>query len=133
MVLTDITAIKRLEHEVRRSDRLASLGTLSAGMAHEIKNPLVSLNHFAQLRPERYPDSDFHDTFSNLIGHEINRIDSLVHQLLRLARRAKPILKPLHAHEILAHAIKRVRQRLYQHIIQSNTSWQSHGDTIHCY
>src|ERR1700682_5161013 len=71
MVITDITALKRLELQIRRSDRLASLGTLSAGMAHEIKNPLVSIKTFAQLLPERYQDSDFRETFSNLIGHEI--------------------------------------------------------------
>ncbi len=93
VVLTDITALKRLELQIRRSDRLASLGTLSAGMAHEIKNPLVSIKTFAQLLPERYQDSDFRDTFSNLIGHEIDRIDSLVNQLLRFARPAKPLLK----------------------------------------
>ena len=89
MVLTDVTALKRLELQIRRSDRLASLGTLSAGMAHEIKNPLVSIKTFAQLLPERYQDSDFRQTFSNLIGHEIDRIDSLVNQLLRFARPAK--------------------------------------------
>ena len=80
-VLTDITALKRLELQIRRSDRLASLGTLSAGMAHEIKNPLVSIKTFAQLLPERYAESDFRETFSSLIVHEINRIDSLVNQL----------------------------------------------------
>jgi PAS domain S-box-containing protein len=63
MVLTDITTLKRLEMQIRRSDRLASLGTLSAGMAHEIKNPLVSIKTFAQLLPERYQDSDFRETF----------------------------------------------------------------------
>src|SRR5207245_8795581 len=56
VVLTDITHLKRLEMQIRRSDRLASLGTLSAGMAHEIKNPLVSIKTFAQLLPERYQD-----------------------------------------------------------------------------
>ncbi len=131
MVLTDITAIKRLEHQVRRSDRLASLGTLSAGMAHEIKNPLVSLKTFAQLLPERYQDSDFRDTFSNLIGHEIDRIDSLVNQLLRFARPAKPILKPLHAHEILEKALTLVGHRLYQKDIKLQRSWQAEVDTIH--
>jgi PAS domain S-box-containing protein len=131
MVLTDVTAIKRLEHQVRRSDRLASLGTLSAGMAHEIKNPLVSLKTFAQLLPERYQDSDFRDTFSNLIGHEIDRIDSLVNQLLRFARPAKPILKPLHAHEILEKALTLVGHRLYQKDIKLQRSWQAEVDTIH--
>jgi PAS domain S-box-containing protein len=59
MVLTDITALKRLEQQIRRSDRLASLGTLSAGMAHEIKNPLVSIKTFTQLPAERYPGLRF--------------------------------------------------------------------------
>src|SRR5256886_3766798 len=131
MVLTDITAIKRLELQIRRSDRLASLGTLSAGMAHEIKNPLVSLKTFAQLLPERYQDSDFRDTFSNLIGHEIDRIDSLVNQLLRFARPAKPILKPLHAHEILEKALTLVGHRLYQKDIKLNRAWLAEVDTIH--
>jgi len=131
MVLTNITAIKRLELQIRRSDRLASLGTLSAGMAHEIKNPLVSLKTFAQLLPERYQDSDFRDTFSNLIGHEIDRIDSLVNQLLRFARPAKPILKPLHAHEILEKALTLVGHRLYQKDIKLNRSWRADTDTIH--
>ncbi|HXY59980.1 MAG TPA: ATP-binding protein [Chthoniobacterales bacterium] len=130
MVLTDITAIKRLELQIRRSDRLASLGTLSAGMAHEIKNPLVSLKTFAQLLPERYQDSDFRDTFSNLIGHEIDRIDSLVNQLLRFARPTKPILKPLHAHEILEKALTLVGHRLYQKDIKLQRSWQADVDTI---
>jgi PAS domain S-box-containing protein len=130
MVLTDVTAIKRLELQIRRSDRLASLGTLSAGMAHEIKNPLVSLKTFAQLLPERYQDSDFRDTFSNLIGHEIDRIDSLVNQLLRFARPAKPILKPLHAHEILEKALTLVGHRLYQKDIKLQRSWQADADTI---
>jgi len=130
MVLTDVTAIKRLELQIRRSDRLASLGTLSAGMAHEIKNPLVSLKTFAQLLPERYQDSDFRDTFSNLIGHEIDRIDSLVNQLLRFARPAKPILKPLHAHEVLEKALTLVGHRLYQKDIKLQRLWQADVDTI---
>lgn len=130
MVLTDITALKRLELQIRRSDRLASLGTLSAGMAHEIKNPLVSIKTFAQLLPERYQDSDFRETFSNLIGHEIDRIDSLVNQLLRFARPAKPILKPLHAHEILEKSLLLIGHRLYQKEIKLTRSWEANIDTI---
>jgi nitrogen-specific signal transduction histidine kinase len=130
MVLTDITNLKRLELQIRRSDRLASLGTLSAGMAHEIKNPLVSIKTFAQLLPERYQDSDFRDTFSSLIGHEIDRIDSLVNQLLRFARPAKPHLKPLHVHEILEKSLLLVGHRLYQKDIKLTRSWLANVDTI---
>ncbi len=130
MVLTDLTAVKRLELQIRRSDRLASLGTLSAGMAHEIKNPLVSIKTFAQLLPERYQDSDFRETFSNLIGHEIDRIDSLVNQLLRFARPAKPLLKPMHVHEVLEKSLMLVGHRLYQQEIKLSRSWNADVDTI---
>jgi PAS domain S-box-containing protein len=130
MVLTDITALKRLEMQIRRSDRLASLGTLSAGMAHEIKNPLVSIKTFAQLLPERYQDSDFRETFSNLIGHEIDRIDSLVNQLLRFARPAKPLLKPMHVHDVLEKSLMLVGHRLYQKEIKLSRSWNADVDTI---
>lgn len=130
MVLTDITALKRLELQIRRSDRLASLGTLSAGMAHEIKNPLVSIKTFAQLLPERYQDSDFRETFFSLIGHEVDRIDSLVNQLLRFARPAKPLLKPMHVHEILEKALLLVGHRLYQKDVKLVRSWHAEVDTI---
>jgi PAS domain S-box-containing protein len=130
VVLTDITALKRLELQIRRSDRLASLGTLSAGMAHEIKNPLVSIKTFAQLLPERYQDSDFRETFSNLIGHEIDRIDSLVNQLLRFARPAKPLLKPMHVHTVLEKSLQLVGHRLYQKEIKLTRSWRADVDTI---
>jgi PAS domain S-box-containing protein len=131
VVLTDITALKRLELQIRRSDRLASLGTLSAGMAHEIKNPLVSIKTFAQLLPERYQDSDFRETFSNLIGHEIDRIDSLVNQLLRFARPAKPLLKPMHVHTVLEKSLQLLGHRLYQKEIKLTRSWRADVDTIH--
>ncbi len=130
MVLTDITALKRLELQIRRSDRLASLGTLSAGMAHEIKNPLVSIKTFAQLLPERYQDSDFRETFFSLIGHEVDRIDSLVNQLLRFARPAKPLLQPMHVHEILEKALLLVGHRLYQKDVKLIRSWHAEVDTI---
>ncbi|MEY2565304.1 MAG: hypothetical protein QOH88_3497 [Verrucomicrobiota bacterium] len=130
VVLTDITALKRLELQIRRSDRLASLGTLSAGMAHEIKNPLVSIKTFAQLLPERYQDSDFRETFSNLIGHEIDRIDTLVNQLLRFARPAKPVLQPMHVHTVLEKSLQLVGHRLYQKEIKLTRSWRADVDTI---
>ncbi len=130
MVLTDITALKKLEFQIRRSDRLASLGTLSAGMAHEIKNPLVSIKTFAQLLPERYQDSDFRETFSNLIGHEIDRIDSLVNQLLTFARPAKPHLKPVHVHEIIETSLQLLGHRLYQKDIKLVRSVDAKVDTI---
>ena len=130
MVITDITALKKMEEQIRRTDRLASLGTLSAGMAHEIKNPLVSIKTFAQLLPERYAESDFRETFSGLIVHEINRIDTLVNQLLRFARPTKPLLRPMHAHETLEKTLLLVQHRLYQKEIKVVRAFDSPTDMI---
>jgi PAS domain S-box-containing protein len=130
MVLTDLTPLKRLELLIRRTDRLASLGTLSAGMAHEIKNPLVSIKTFAQLLPQRYADSDFREAFSKLIGHEIERIDSLVNQLLRFARPAKPQLRPTHVHDVIEKSLQLISHRLYDHDIKLARFLEANVDTI---
>ena len=100
-VLTDLTQIKQLEAEVRRVERLATVGTLAAGVAHEIKNPLVSLKTFAQLLPQKYDDPEFRTSFSQIASAEIERINSLVEQLLRFARPPKPIAVPIDVHEPL--------------------------------
>jgi signal transduction histidine kinase len=90
VMLNDLTAIKRLEQKVQRADRLSSLGILAAGMAHEIKNPLVSIKTFTQLLLERYSDPDFRATFSEVVPHEVERIDSIVLRLLDFARPKAP-------------------------------------------
>ncbi|HEY8240804.1 MAG TPA: ATP-binding protein [Kiritimatiellia bacterium] len=130
LVINDLTAIKKLEKQVRRTDRLASLGTLSAGMAHEIKNPLVTLKTFTQLLPERYEDPDFRETFSSLVGQEVKRIDTLVNQLLRFAKPTKPSLAPAHVHEVLENTLRLVQQQLRQRGLRFSRSLNASKDLI---
>ncbi len=94
LVFNDMTVLKKMEEQIRRTDRLSSIGTLSAGMAHEIKNPLVTIKTFAQLLPQQHHDAEFRDTFFDLVGQEVNRIDAIVNRLLNFARPAPPALKP---------------------------------------
>ncbi len=130
LVITDLSTVRQLELQVRRTDRLASLGTLAAGMAHEIKNPLVSIKTFTQLLPERYDDADFRDTFSSLVGGEVKRIDSIVNQLLRFSRPSKPVLAPSLLHEILSNSLKLIQQQLHSKNIQLVTSFTLNSDRI---
>ncbi|HIJ74203.1 MAG TPA: GAF domain-containing protein [Candidatus Hydrogenedentes bacterium] len=85
-MIYDLTQIKRLEQNVRRAARLSSIGTLAAGMAHEIKNPLVSIKTFTQLLPSRYNDEEFRTTFCDVVPHEVERINAIVTRLLDFAR-----------------------------------------------
>ncbi len=105
LIFDDLTQMKKLEEQLRRSDRLSSLGTLSASVAHEIKNPLVAIKTFVQLVPEKRGDPEFMARFSRLIDGEVSRIDSIVSQMLSFARSDAPKFGEVHIHQVLDNAL----------------------------
>ena len=72
--------------QVHRASRLSAIGTLAAGVAHEIRNPLVAVRTFLQLVPERMNDPEFMTKFRALSLSEIDRITKLITQLLSFSR-----------------------------------------------
>jgi len=82
--------LRKSKSYIRRADRLASLGTLTAGLAHEIRNPLVAIKTFTQLLPERIDDEEFRNHFLNIASGEVDRISALVTELLEFARPSEP-------------------------------------------
>jgi len=80
--------LRRSRAQVRRADRLGTLGTLAAGLAHEINNPLVSLNTFLSLAPEKRETDDpsFWGEYHELACGELDRIRGLVAAMSRLGR-----------------------------------------------
>ncbi len=83
-----VEALRRSREQVLRADRLKTLGTLSAGLAHEINNPLVSIQTFLTLAPEKRggDDSEFWDDYHGLALREVERIRGLVASMGSLAR-----------------------------------------------
>jgi signal transduction histidine kinase len=86
--------LKQSQDTLRRADRLSSLGLLTAGLAHEIRNPLVAIRTFTQLLPERYDDPEFREGFQGLALKEVDRICGLITDLLSFARPSKPNVAP---------------------------------------
>ncbi len=118
IVFSDLTERKILETEMRRADRLASLGTLAAGMAHEIKNPLVALKTFTQLVPEKYSEREFRENFSKLANQEVDRINYLVEQLLDFARPSSPSLRQTDICEILENTFFLLKSKIMEQNIE---------------
>jgi signal transduction histidine kinase len=83
--MDNILARSRLTLQARQSEQLAVIGLVGASLAHEIRNPLVSIKTFAHLLPTRFGDPEFRQRFNLLIPAEVDRIDNLTQQLLDLA------------------------------------------------
>jgi signal transduction histidine kinase len=81
------SALERAHFSVKaqHAEQLATVGLLGASLAHEIRNPLVTIKTFVQLLPEHHQDPVFREKFFRLIGDEVTRIDRLTEQLLDLA------------------------------------------------
>jgi signal transduction histidine kinase len=105
VVFQDITEIKALEQKLRQADRLAALGTLSAGLAHEIKNPLSAIKTFVQLLPKKLESPSFMEKFNITVPREIDRINQLVADLLELTRRRVQPMVNLDVNQLILQVI----------------------------
>jgi len=86
ILFRDLTEIQRLKKEIARSQRLASIGRLAAGVAHEIRNPLSSIKGFATYFKERYRDIPEDHKTAEIMIQEVERLDRVISQLLEFAR-----------------------------------------------
>ena len=91
-VIRDVTEINDLNEEVARHKRLAALGKLSAGIAHEIRNPLSSIRGLAQFVYNSFSKTDERKEDLNAIIQEVDRLNKLVVQVLDFAKLKKPNL-----------------------------------------
>lgn len=121
-VFRDLTVVRNLERRLQRSDRLAAVGELAAGIAHEIKNPLTSLLTFSRRLTRRFDDAQFREKFQAVVPRELERINSIVEGLLELSRPSRlefqPVRVPalleraleLHGHDVEAKSIEVLRE-----------------------
>ncbi len=92
--------------------RLAALGRLSAGMAHEIRNPLSGIGTNAQVLRRRFEDGDSRIRFVDFILEEVTRLDRIIEDLLRFARPPEPRLAQHDLREAIARVLTLARGRI---------------------
>jgi two-component system sensor histidine kinase HydH len=93
-VLRDLTQAQRLQRELRLRERLATVGELAAGVAHEIRNPLAGISSAAQVLLTRFEPRDDRQKFCRVIIEQVDRLDHTVTSLLKFARPPEPQLRP---------------------------------------
>jgi len=95
----------KLEREVSRKERLASIGQMAATLAHDIKNPLSSIKSITQSLEEQVSDPSMKEDLG-VIVHEVDRLNYSIHQLLQFARSSSQDLADVSLVAVVEHVIK---------------------------
>jgi signal transduction histidine kinase len=127
LLLNDLTPVQQIEQHIQQLDRLASVGTLAAGIAHEIKNALVAGKTFVDLLLEKHQDAELVE----VVRREMTRIDALVSRMRRFAGPDRPAFREVCLHEILDHSLRLIQPQLELKLISVSRSFLASPDVLH--
>jgi two-component system sensor histidine kinase HydH len=130
ILFRDLTEIQHLKREIIQSQRLASIGRLAAGVAHEIRNPLSSIKGFATYFKERYRDTPKDHQTAEIMIQEVERLDRVIGQLLEFARPMRIQEKRTHLDPLIRHSLKMVEGDAAQKGIALNFSEDPDIDNV---
>ncbi|WP_462323439.1 ATP-binding protein [Desulfoplanes sp.] len=113
VILRDLREVRRLQQEVKRKEKLAAIGSLAAGVAHEIRNPLSSIKGFATLFRTRFePESDEYGA-AEIMVHEVDRLNRVVTELIEYARPSRIAVRKTDLQEMIAHSLSLIRHDVH--------------------
>ena len=112
--------------KLQRLDRLAGLGTLSASLAHEIKNGMVAIKTFVDLLLEKNPDTEL----GEVVRHELQRINVIVSQMLRIAAPGSAQFKTVRMHEVLDHSLRLLQPQIGGKLITVKKNHRAESDAV---
>ena|GEM_PF-680744 len=132
MVLTldNITQRRIIEQQLYHADKLSSIGQLAASVAHEIKNPLASIKTLGQLLQEEIPPKDQKREYIDVIVSEVNRLNSVVEQLLKYAKPEESSFKRVKFSEVIAPVLALVHHEAERHRVAISAEF---ADELHVY
>ncbi len=122
--------LKKAQKEIIRAEKLASVGRLSAGIAHEIGNPIgIVLGYIELLKQQDISDDEKND-FLLRSEKEVNRINGIIRQLLDFSRPSSEILENISVHKIIDETISTLKVQPIMMDIQVSSSLQAENDTV---
>lgn len=105
----DLTQIRDLEEEMHQKERLATIGEMAAGMAHEIRNPLASLSGSIEVLKRELRLDDENHKLMEIAVKEAERLNSIITQFLLYARPLRPRRKRADLHALLSETIQLIK------------------------
>jgi two-component system sensor histidine kinase HydH len=122
LLLRDLSEVRALRREVARSQRLAAVGMLAAGVAHEIRNPLSSIKGFATYFRDRYREEPEDGRIAQILIGEVERLNRVVGQLLEVSRPVTLTRRRLP----LAHAVRKALELVERQLGEKGIRVETH-------
>ncbi|MCH7760330.1 PAS domain S-box protein, partial [candidate division TA06 bacterium] len=115
VLFRDLTQVKELKERLHHSERLAVLGEMAAYVAHEIRNPLNSINGFSQLIHQKTENGDQIREYAQVILEETHRVDQTIEEILDFSRFKKPRLQLTDINQVLNDSIPSLEDKAKEH------------------
>ncbi len=109
-IFRDMGEVRRLQEEVRRKEKLAALGSLAAGVAHEIRNPLSSIKGFAKYFEGHCAEGSEGRELAAVMAKEVDRLNRVITELLDFARPSDLKTRPTDINDLVEHSLRLIRQ-----------------------
>jgi signal transduction histidine kinase len=117
--------LKKNQERVVLSEKLAAIGTTTAGVAHELKNPLTYLSTVAQILPKKWDDPQFRQSVTQMLPFEVQRMQLIVEGLLHYSRSKELTLKPLDLKDFVEKALALLNYDIKKNQVTVRTQFQS--------
>ncbi len=131
LLIQDMSEVKKLEEELKRSERLAALGEMAAGVAHELRNPLSSIKGLAVLLKSRFATASPDRETANILVREVERLNRSIGELLDFARPNGLEKKKISLSEVLQKAISLIRVDCDAAGVSIRTQFAAEPDFVH--
>jgi two-component system sensor histidine kinase HydH len=127
----DLSQLKELKKQVENNKRLAAIGKLAAGVAHEIRNPLSSIKGFVTYLGKRHGNNTSDKKTTQIMVGEVERINRSITQLLEFAKPMAVDKKEVDIHDLIFHSLKLVQTDLEKKKIKTKVDIDTKRETLY--